>query len=123
LNHVKALRFGFEIEPPQTRGLDAASNGFASELGKDYFFDVLCTGHGSKWIERFAVLSQSLREAREHVLAVRDSIEEPEIRDGYVEAFADTRDTRWRSRKNGLLSSRVIRVHPASLGLGGSGAY
>jgi len=47
---------------PQERGFDAASNGFASELGKDYFLDVLCVGHGSKRIERLAVLSRSLLE-------------------------------------------------------------
>jgi hypothetical protein len=58
----KPFRFGFELEAPQARELDAASNGFESEIGKDYFLDLLCTGPKSKRIERLDVLGRSLLE-------------------------------------------------------------
>jgi hypothetical protein len=58
----KPFRFGFEIGASRTRRLDAASNGFASELGKDYFLDLLCAGPRSERIERLGVLARSLLE-------------------------------------------------------------
>jgi hypothetical protein len=58
----KPLRFGFQLNEPELRGLDAASNGFESALGKPYFFDLDCSNEKKVWrrFQRIDVLGREL---------------------------------------------------------------
>jgi len=57
----RPLRFGYELELPTERSLGAFENGFGSNVGHAYFFDVGCPApNGRVGIGRFELISRSL---------------------------------------------------------------
>lgn len=59
-DRCKPLRFGHQLEEPELRGVDAASNGFKSALGKPYFLDLECSNRGKAYCRRIDVLERAL---------------------------------------------------------------